>query len=462
MGVSQVGSTLSVSSEGIGGEGTGLLEKEAVDLTRDLIRFDTRNDGEGSCRELPSARWAARLLGDVGIDSTIIESEPGRANLIADVKGEDPSLPTLLVHGHLDTVPADSSQWTADPVAGEIRSDGSVDCLWGRGAVDMKNMVGMSLAAIRDIRRSGERPRRNLRFILFADEEAGGFKGSEWLAANRPEAFEGVRYVISETGGFSGTVAGRRVYFVQVGEKGTQWFSLSAQGRQSHGSQINPDNAVVRVARAAVRIADYRWPVDLNPVTRLLFGRIASLLGENDSPLDEGRVSHLIETTGFARPWVESSVRNTFNVTSIDAGSTVNIVPSAATGLVDGRALPGQEDLVHNTLRRLAGDEGLDVRPIHRSRGYLSDPDGELFAGIEKVLHEVDPDAVVLPFLASGGTDGKAILRLDPSIQICGFIPLQVPDGFDYIGKFHGIDERVPLSSLSFGARTLRRFITTF
>lgn len=462
MGAGQVGSVVSGSSRGIAAEAAGLLEREAVDLTRGLIRFDTRNSGDGSCRELPAARWAARLLEDVGIGSTIIESEPGRANLIADIAGEDPSLPTLLVHGHLDTVPADPSQWTVDPVAGEIRSDGSADCLWGRGAVDMKNMVGMSLAAIRDILRSGEKPRRNVRFILFADEEAGGFKGSEWLVAHRPEVFAGIGHVISETGGFSGTVAGRRVYYVQVGEKGTQWFSLSAHGRQSHGSQINGDNAVVKVARAATRIAEHKWPADLNPVTRLLFGRIASLLGEDASPLDGSRIAHLIEATGFARPWVESSVRNTFNVTSIDAGSTVNIVPATATGLVDGRALPGQEDLVYDVLRRIAAEEGVDVRPIHRSRGYLSDPDGELFSGIERTLHEEDPDARVLPFLSSGGTDGKAILRLDPSIQVCGFIPLRVPDGFDYIGKFHGIDERVPLSALRFGARTLRRFILTF
>lgn len=432
---------------------------ETVAFLQRLIRFDTRNDGSGTTNERPAAEWAAERLAEAGIDSIIIESKPGRANLIADIAGEDPTLPSLLVHGHLDTVPANADDWSVDPLGGVIRDYNGTACVWGRGAVDMKNMVAMTLAAVRSLARAGIRPRRNIKLVLFADEEAGGFQGSEWLAANRPEVFDGVGYIISETGGFSGSVNGRRVYYVQTGEKGTQWFSLTSRGTQSHGSQINPDNAVVHIARAAVRIADHQWPVALNSVTRLLLDRLAELTGiPADSP---EHVAQLIEATGFAKAWVGSSVRNTFNVTSIDAGSTVNIVPGKASALVDGRALSGQEDDVLDALKTLAGDR-VDVAKIHRSKGYLSAPDGELFTGIERVLGELDPEAQVLPFLSSGGTDSKAVLSVNPNVQVAGFIPLKVPEGFDYIANFHGIDERVPIEALLFGEQALERFIATF
>lgn len=452
--------------------------REAVEFTRRLIRFDTRNNGDGTCNETEAAQWAAQRLREVGIEPTISESVPGRPIVVARIAGDDPSLPTLLVHGHLDTVPADPGDWSVDPLGGEIRPDDrGIECLWGRGAVDMKNMVAMSLAALRSLSRRGVRPRRNIRFVLLPDEEAGGHLGSDWVAEHRPDIFANVGYVISETGGFSDYVDGKRVYYVQVGEKGVQWFSLEARGTQSHGSQINHDNAVVRVAEAAVRIARHQWPVELSPVTRTLLDGLGELTGTPAQPgqpaqpghgdsqsagaYDEGDIRRLVESSGATRPWVASSLRNTFNVSSIDAGSTVNIVPAKARALVDGRALPGQEDLLFDTLRSLAGPD-ITVRPIHRSTGYLIDPDAELFVGIAKVLRDLDPDARVLPFLSSGGTDSKAVVRINPDVQSCGFIPLLVPEGFDYIAQFHGIDERVPVDALRFGERALERFFATF
>ncbi|MCI1650196.1 M20/M25/M40 family metallo-hydrolase [Bifidobacterium tibiigranuli] len=438
-------------------------EQEAVAFTQRLIRFDTRNNGDGTCNERPAAEWAAEQLAQVGISSSIIESELGRANLVAQIEGEDPSLPALLVHGHLDTVPANEDDWSVDPLGGDIHNDDALPyvlpCVWGRGAVDMKDMVAMLLAAVRSLSRSGTRPHRTIKLVLFADEEAGGFKGSEWLVVSHPEIFEDVGFIISETGGFSDYVNGQRVYYVQTGEKGTQWFSLQAEGTQSHGSQINPDNAVVSVARSAVSIAEYQWPVDLNPVTELLLSRLSDITG---IALDSANaVQRLIDATGFAGAWIASSVRNTFNVTSIDAGSTVNIIPANASALVDGRALPGREDALMDTLQRLtAGSSHVNV--IHRSKGYLCDPGGTLFTAIESVLHEVDPQTKVLPFLSSGGTDSKAVLSLNPDIEVCGFIPLQIPEGFNYIANFHGIDEHVPVDALRFGERTLERFIATF
>ena len=454
------GNEPSKAIRGEGGARSGVNPgDETVAFLRRLIHFDTRNNGDGNVNEGPAAEWAARRLSEVNVESRILESAPGRANLIADIEGVDSTLPKLLVHGHLDTVPANADDWSVDPLGGVVQNSHGVPCVWGRGAVDMKNMVAMILAAVRSLVHQGVRPRRSIRLVLFSDEEAGGFRGSEWMAAYHPEVFDGVGHVISETGGFSGMVRGRRVYYVQAGEKGTQWFSLSSQGTQSHGSQINRDNAVVRIARAAVRIADHEWPVTLNPVTRLLLDRLADMTGiVPDSP---EQVNRIIDETGYAKAWVGSSVSNTFNITSIDADSTVNIVPAKAHALMDGRALPGHEDEVLRILRELAGDR-VEVRKIHRSTGYLSSPDGELFTSIERVLGELDPDAQVLPFLSSGGTDSKAILSVNPDIQVCGFIPLRIPEGFDYISNFHGVDEKVPIESLRFGEKALERFIATF
>ncbi|MBT1164537.1 M20/M25/M40 family metallo-hydrolase [Bifidobacterium felsineum] len=442
---------------------------EAVAFTQSLIRFDTRNDGSGTATERPAADWVADRLREVGIESTIVESAPGRAILIADIAGSDPSLPTLLVHGHLDTVPANPSDWSVDPLGGEIKADrDGIECVWGRGAVDMKNMVAMALAAIRALTRQGIQPRRNVRFVLLPDEEAGGHIGADWVVEHRPDIFANIGFVISETGGFSDYVNGKRVYYVQVGEKGTQWFRLEAQGTQSHGSQINHDNAVVRIAEAAIRVAHYAWPVDLNPVTRALLNGLQTLdandtenEAEDESDTSPETIQRLITSAGTTKPWVASSLRNTFNVSSIDAGSTVNIVPAKASALVDGRALPGQEDHLFQTLQSLAGPD-ITVSPIHRSNGYLIDPDSELFAGITSVLQSLDPEATVLPFLSSGGTDSKEVKRVSPKAQACGFIPLKVPEGFSYIAQFHGIDERVPIDALRFGEQALERFIATF
>ncbi|WP_163228802.1 M20/M25/M40 family metallo-hydrolase [Bifidobacterium aerophilum] len=457
-------------ADAAGATAAGITEAqaEAVELTRRLIRFDTRNNGDGTCNERPAAEWAAERLREVGIEPTLSESAPNRAILVADIPGADPSLPTLLIHGHLDTVPANPDDWSVDPLAGVVQPDeDGIECVWGRGAVDMKNMVAMSLAAIRSLVRRGVTPRRNVRFVLLPDEEAGGHLGSDWVAEHRPDIFANIGFVISETGGFSDYVDGRRVYYVQVGEKGVQWFRLDARGTQSHGSQINHDNAVVRVAKAATRIADYRWSADLNPVTRALLGGLDRIVNKRDGEVadgdlySDGNVRKLIDAAGATKPWIASSLSNTFNVSSIDAGSTVNIVPAKASALVDGRALPGREDVVFGKLKELAGD-GIDISPIHRSNGYLIDPNGELFTGITRVLRELDPDAVVLPFLSSGGTDSKAVVQLNPGAQSCGFIPLLVPQGFSYIAQFHGIDERVPVQALHFGEQALERFIATF
>src|ERR1700761_1916986 len=228
-------------------------QDEVVDLLQDLIRFNTSNP---TYPERPAAEWVATKLDEVGIASTIYESEPGRASTVARIEGQDSSRAPLLIHGHLDVVPADASEWSVDPFAGEV-SDGYV---WGRGAIDMKDMDAMTLAVVRDWARTGRVPPRDIVLAFVADEEAGGVKGAHWLVDNHPDLFADCSEAISEVGGFSVTLRpDLRMYLIQTAEKGLGWLRLRANGKPGHGSMIHEDNAVTVLADAVSRIGNYKF-----------------------------------------------------------------------------------------------------------------------------------------------------------------------------------------------------------
>ncbi|MDR3359260.1 MAG: M20/M25/M40 family metallo-hydrolase, partial [Bifidobacteriaceae bacterium] len=252
------------------------LADDAVQIARDLIRFDTTNTGdEDSKGERSASEYVVGLLQDLGYEPTYVESAPRRGNVVARIEGADPSRPALLLHGHLDVVPADASEWRADPFGGEVE-DG---VLWGRGAVDMKDMDAMMLAVVKDWGRRGAKPPRDIVLAFFADEEAGGRLGSEWMTANHPEVFRGATQAVSEVGGFSVEIAGRRAYLLQMAEKGIAWLRLVARGTGGHGSAVNDDNAVAHLVEALSRIAAHRWPLNLRPVQRALLEGVADLTG---------------------------------------------------------------------------------------------------------------------------------------------------------------------------------------
>ena len=237
-------------------------QDEVVGICRDLIRIDTSNYGDDSG---PGERVAAEhvmgLLTEVGLDPELFESEPGRASVVVRLEGSDSSRPALVLHGHLDVVPARADDWSVDPFGAE-EVDGLV---WGRGAVDMKDMDAMILAVVRQMAREGRRPARDVVVAMFADEEAGGAKGARWAVDNRPDLFEGATEAISEVGGFSVDVDGRRAYLLQTAEKGLSWLRLVADGRAGHGSQVNADNAVTHLAEAVARLGRHPWPLQLTP-----------------------------------------------------------------------------------------------------------------------------------------------------------------------------------------------------
>jgi acetylornithine deacetylase/succinyl-diaminopimelate desuccinylase-like protein len=421
------------------------LDATAV-IARDLIRFDTSNFGEGrSNGETDAAEYVAAHLERLGLVPELIDSEPGRTSVVARVEGEDSSRGALVVHGHTDVVPAIADDWSVDPFGGVI-ADGM---LWGRGAVDMKNMDAMILTSLDDILSSGRKPARDLVVAFFADEEAGGVLGSHYLVENRPELFEGATEAISEVGGYSIDLDGTRAYLVQTGEKALIWAKLVARGTAGHGSQINSDNAITRLAEAVARIGRQEWPVHLTKTTTDLLGRVAAILGKDPQRTTP---DELAIATGTASRFISASLRNTANPTGLTAGYKHNVIPDRAEALLDVRVLPGQEDEVIARIRELAGP-GVDVEISHQDIGLETDFSGPLVDQMVSSLRLFDPEAEVLPYLLSAGTDNKALSTI--GIKGYGFAPLQLPPTLDFPALFHGVDERVPLDALVFGRKVL-------
>ena len=428
---------------------------EVVQLCRDLIRIDTSNYGDGSGPgEAAAADYVAARLEEVGLEPQRFESAPGRVSIAVRIAGSDRSQGALCIHGHLDVVPARAADWEVDPFAGEVR-DG---CVWGRGAVDMKGMDAMILAVVRHLARTGEVPPRDLVVVFFADEEAGGVLGSHYLVANHPEVFEGVTEAVSEVGGYSVTVPSAtgeptRAYLLQTAEKGIAWLRLRATGRAGHGSVPNPDNAIAHLAGAIERVANHQWPREFIASTRTLLDGLSDLTGTAyaDDDLDE-----LLGHIGGAEGFVRATLQDTANPTMLDAGYKHNVIPQEATAALDCRFLPGHEDDLYATLKDLVGGN-VDIEVVHEDIALDAPFDAPIVEAMKEALRAEDPDAVVLPYCLSGGTDNKALSLL--GITGYGFAPLRLPADLDFAPMFHGINERVPTDSLEFGATVLHRFI---
>ncbi|WP_120052891.1 M20/M25/M40 family metallo-hydrolase [Streptomyces griseorubiginosus] len=426
-------------------------EDEVVDLCRDLIRFDTSNYGDHSGPgERKAAEWVAEKLAEVGLDPQIYESHPGRASTVARIAGEDPSRPALLIHGHLDVVPANAQDWTHDPFSGEV-ADG---CVWGRGAVDMKDMDAMTLAVVRDRLRSGRRPPRDIVLAFLADEEAGGTFGARHLVDHHPDLFEGVTEAISEVGGFSFTVnEQRRLYLIQTAEKGMHWMKLTVAGTAGHGSMIHRDNAITELSEAVARLGRYKFPVRVTKTTRAFLDELGDALGTELDPEDmEGTLARL----GGIAKLIGATLSNTANPTQLGAGYKVNVIPGEATAHVDGRFLPGFEEEFLADLDKILGPK-VRREDVHSDKAVETTFDGALVDAMQSALVAEDPAAKAIPYMLSGGTDAKSFDEL--GIRGFGFAPLKLPPELDFAGMFHGVDERVPVDGLKFGVRVLDRFI---
>ena len=425
-------------------------EEEVVAICRDLIRIDTTNPGDHSGPgERKAAEHVAGLLSEVGLSPDVFESHPKRTSLVARIEGQDRTRPALLIHGHLDVVPANASDWRQHPFGGEI-VDG---CVWGRGAVDMKDMDAIMLAVTRQRLREGRKPARDVVLAFTADEEAGGNWGARYLVEQHPEYFEGVTEAIGEVGGFSVSVGDQRVYAVQTAEKGLAWMRLTANGTAGHGSMIHPDNAVTALAEALARVGRHQWPTQLPEATRAFLGTVSELLGTEFDPDDPASI---IGKLGGMSKMIGATTQHTANPTMLSAGYKVNVIPQTATGQLDGRYLPGRADEFFAEIDRLLGS-AVTREFVHHDIALETSADGDLWDAMSGALSAEDPDAIVAPYCLSAGTDAKWFAKL--GIRCFGFSPLRLPPDLDFPGMFHGIDERVPLDALQFGVRVIDRLL---
>ncbi len=432
---------------------------EVVDLVSALIRFDTSNTGDPATTkgEQECAEWVAHQLEEVGYQTEYIEAgAPGRGNIFARLKGEDSNRGGLLIHGHLDVVPAEAADWSVHPFSGAVE-DGYV---WGRGAVDMKDMVGMAIAVARHFKRNGIVPPRDLVFAFVSDEEAGGKYGCKWLVENRPDLFEGVTEAIGEVGGFSLTVphkggGERRLYLIQTAERGMRWMRLTAHGRAGHGMLIHDENAVTAVAEAVARIGRHQFPIVLTDAVEQFLHAVAEETGytfDVDSPDLDGAIAKL----GSTGRLVAATLRDTANPTMLNAGYKANVIPATAEAVVDCRVLPGRLKAFEREIDELIGPD-VTREWIVDLPSYETTFDGRLLDAMNAAILAADRQARTVPYMLAGGTDAKHLARL--GIRCFGFAPLRLPPELDFSALFHGVDERVPVDSLTFGVQVLENFL---
>ncbi len=432
---------------------------EVVELVSALIRFDTSNTGdpETTKGEAECARWVAGQLAEVGYQPEYLESgAPGRGNVFVRLPGADPSRGALLIHGHLDVVPAQADDWSVHPFSGAV-SDGYV---WGRGAVDMKDMCGMMLAVAREFKRTGAVPPRDLIFAFVADEEHGGNYGAHWLVDNRPDLFEGVSEAVGEVGGFSITLphkdgGERRLYLIETAEKGLLWMRLTATGRAGHGSMVHDENAVTTVAEAVARLGRHRFPMVLTDTVAQFLTAVSEETGY-EIDLRSADLEGLIAKLGPISRAVGATLRDTANPTMLKAGYKANVIPATAEAVVDCRVLPGRQAAFEREVDELIGP-GVSREWISELPSYETSFDGELVDAMNAALVAVDPEARTVPYMMSGGTDAKAFAKL--GIRCFGFAPLRLPPDLDFAALFHGVDERVPVDALKFGTEVLEHFL---
>lgn len=426
---------------------------DAVDILRDLIRCASVNDGTGRGKgEREAAEYVAAQLAEVGLDPTILESAQNRTSVITRIEGTDSTRDALLIHGHLDVVPADPKAWTYDPFAAEV-ADG---CVWGRGAIDMLDMDAMTLAVIKDRLRNNRKPPRDIVLAFVADEEAGGVFGAQWLVENHRDHFAGCTEAIGEVGGFSVSVNDDlRLYLIETAQKGMAWMRLTASGTAGHGSMINDDNAVTRLCEAVVRLGSHEFPIHVTKTVRALLGEIGEAF---QIELDPDDMEATVAALGPMARIIGATLRNTANPTMLDAGYKHNVIPGDAHAMVDGRFLPGFEKEWEQEIDAVLG-EGISREYVHYDVALETEFEGALVDAMAVALKAEDPGARPVPYTLSGGTDAKSFSRL--GIRCFGFSPLRLPPGLDFSGMFHGVDERVPVDALAFGTRVLDRFLDT-
>jgi acetylornithine deacetylase/succinyl-diaminopimelate desuccinylase-like protein len=423
-----------------------------AELLRDLIRFDTTNPpgNERACVEHIGA-----LLTEAGIEWSSYAARPERPNLVARLEGSGG--PALVLQGHVDVVTTVNQRWTHPPFAAELDQG----WIWGRGALDMKNGVAMMASAFLRAKREGVKLPGDVLLVVLADEEAGGVEGAAWLTDNHPELFAGVRYTIGEGGGYSHEVGGRRFFPIMVSEKRGCQLLVTLRGPGGHGSLPMRGGAMARLARVLQSLDRARLPVHHTPAVKMqLEGMRDALSGELAERyarlLDPAQTDRVLDEMGSEGRSLDASLHNTVNATIVEGGLKINVIPSEVKLSLDGRLLPdfGPEDMIRELRAVIGAEPEIEVVKLGEAQ---PEPDLSRFEVLAEILKELDPIAVPLPSLVTGGTDGRHFAKL--GIATYGFTPAVLPAGFDAWGTIHDADERIPADALDFGAEAIFRAI---
>ncbi len=410
-------------------------------LCSKLIQIDTTNPG--SCERL-AAEYVCEVLTGLGLSPRILEGTVNRSNVVARVVGERSDLQALLVQAHLDTVPVESSEWSVGPFSGEI-ADGYI---WGRGAVDMKNAIAMTLASLTRMRERGEVPLRDLLLVFTADEEQGGIHGAKYLVNEHADLFEGCGVSIGEVGGFNlPQSAGPPHFLVSTADKGIRNYSVRSTGTSGHGSMISSDNALLSLARDLLALAAAENQVHITDPMRAFVQALDP--DHSDTPAEA--LDALLRTGSISRMLIPG-LRNTINVTQIGGGYKTNVIPGEAWATIDCRFLPGYEEELHQLLLASLSPSSRITLDRH-SPAAVSDSGGMWFDWMAAALRNAIPDILVSPYVFSGSTDNKWFGTL--GIPTYGFTPMLLPPDYDFSAMFHGADERVPVEALEFGVDVL-------
>ena len=428
-----------------------LIYQNPAGLLQKLIQFDTTNPPGN---EYECVSFINHLLTQAGVETKILARSPERPNLIARLPGQGNAAPFLL-YGHADVVTTEDQQWQHPPFEGK-RVDGYV---WGRGALDMKGGIAMMLAAFLRAKAENVKPAGDVVLAIVPDEEDGGDYGAKWLVENHPQEFAGIRYAIGEFGGFTLYAGKRRFYPIQIAEKQMCWFKATLRGPGGHGSMPVRGGAMAKLSRFLQLLDTRRLPVHITPPARFSFSAMASALGGISGLmvrqlLNPRLTDSVLNLLGERGRLFDPLLHNTVSPTILHGSNKVNVIPNKVTVELDGRLLPGFEpdDLI-DEMRTLVGQD-VDFEIIRYDPGP-ADPDMGLFDTLAGILKQADPDGIPIPYLLSGVTDGRFFSRL--GIQTYGFLPMRLPEGFNFAQTIHAADERIPVDAIEFGTDAIYR-----
>jgi len=432
------------------------LYPQPAGILQNLIRFDTTNPpgNEAECID-----YINRLIQSAGIDTRILYKDPARPNLICRIKGNG-NAPPLLLYGHVDVVTTAGQVWQYPPFEGRI-VDGF---LWGRGALDMKGAVAMILCAFLRAKYENLYLAGDIVLCIMSDEEAGGNLGTGFLVERHADYFKGIRYAISEFGGFSFYLKGKKFFPIEVIQKQVCSIKATIRSRSGHGAFVMKDGAMAKLARMLNQLDKKYLPVHITPVVRTLVIQMAAalpfpgrmVLQQLVNPLFTDRVLKLLGEKG--RNFIPM-LRNTVNATIVRGGDKVNVLPSEIEVMMDGRLLPGfgPEDIIEEIKEII--DDDIELEVIRYDPGPL-EPDMGLFDTLASVLRTLDPDGIPVPYLLSASSDARFFSKL--GIQTYGFIPMQLPEGLDFARLIHAANERIPVEALTFGSEAIYQLLRCF